>query len=189
MSTAWIAVVVALWVVVILLTTAFVGTLRRIANVLEAAEERLRLAPTSGQGLLPGAELPWFEGLRADGTEFSADDIAGSRTMLLFLGGGCPPCRQLAAELSARDPGETLGLDLLVVLHDLGESQELALRPSTDVLLQPDGAIADAFQTTATPHAFVIENGTIAATGHPNTLDSLVRLSRTSRKRGDAVLN
>jgi AhpC/TSA family len=185
-SAAWIAVIAALWLLVILVTLAVVGTIRRTAGVLEAAEEQLRHGLSFGGGLPAGSRVPAFEGRLADGSRFEADDLDGS-TVLLFLSGGCAPCLQLAAELS--EVVGTFDHELLVVLRDESDAEQLGLDSKLPLLFQPDGSVAQAFQTSATPHAFLLQDGLIRAVGHPNTLEALNGLRPLARREASNDLH
>jgi hypothetical protein len=187
MSAAWMSAFVALWVLALILAVAFMGTLRRIGAVLEAAEQALQAPGVSKHGLPVGARVPWFEGVCPDGTIISTANFGESPATLLFLSGVCLPCHQLASELATLEREKARDLGLWVVVREQKDLDELALA-AVNVILQPDGSIQQAFQTTATPHAFAIKNGLVAASGHPNTAEALLELAYEGQKGGGTLL-
>jgi thiol-disulfide isomerase/thioredoxin len=155
--------------------------------VLEAAEARLQALPEYGPGGLPiGAQIPPFEATTADGAPFTEADLRGRTSLVLFLSSGCSPCRTLADDLNGNT--DALGPDLLVVLNDPSELLELGLADEIPILYQPDSVVSRAFDTTATPHAFVVDHqGVVTASGTPNSLRQLRQLVHEGMKGGDRL--
>lgn len=186
MSTPWIAAFVLLALVVALVAFLVVGMLRRIALVLEQAESRLRQLPSDfgPGGLAVGAPIADFVAETEAGIPFTASDLRGGPALVVFLSSGCAPCLTLARDLERAD-AERLGARLFAVLHDPSERLELGLSSAVRVLYQRDGAISQAFETSATPHTFVLDSaGRVVATGTPNSFEGLKRLV-TDAQGGD----
>lgn len=187
MSTPWLIAFLALWAVVLIEGMLVLGTFRRVAVVLEAAEGRLRELPAPGPGGLPiGAAVPPFAASTANGSAFSDADLRGKISLVLFLSSGCPPCGVLADELS--DAEAIPGTRLLVVLNDRSECLELGLSSALPIAYQRNGEVSRAFQTTATPHAFLVDSrGVILASGTPNSRKALRDLVEESLEGGDRI--
>jgi thiol-disulfide isomerase/thioredoxin len=185
MSTPWVIAFLSLWAVVLLEGALVLGTFRRVSIALETAEGRLRELPAPGPGgLRVGATVPPFVASRADGQEFTEDDLRGGVSLVLFLASGCPPCRTLAADLN-QNPDEVYPR-LFVILSNESEFIELGLIEAVPVVYQRDGAVARAFQTAAAPHAFLVNRDcTVIASGTPNSIAGLRRLSQDGGKGGD----
>ena len=173
MSGAWIAAFAALCVIVVLLVLVVLGTLRRVSAVLEHAEERLRAGSLTFGGLSAGDPAPDFEARTEDGSKFTGSDLNSAPSIVLFLSGGCPPCRALAAELAQNENPDSLGAELHVVLNDPGELVDLGLPASVHVIYQAQSAVSHAFQTAGTPQAVAIADGIVVASGIANSLANL----------------
>lgn len=114
----------------------------------------------------------------------SPTTISVAQSRSYFLGSGCPPCRTLVADLN-QNPDEVYAR-LFIILSDESEFIDLGLIEAAPVVYQRDGAMARAFQTTATPHAFLVDHDcTIIASGTPNSIAGLRRLNRHGVKGGD----
>ncbi|MDQ3380967.1 MAG: redoxin domain-containing protein [Actinomycetota bacterium] len=177
MSTVWVVAFAALSAVVVVLTLAVLGTLRRVSVVLEQAETALRGRKSAGpEGVPVGAEIPEFEGTYLDGSPFTRSSVFGAASVLLFLGRSCPACRALEEDLRTADV-PVYGVQLFAVVSDFGYADTLAAFAGLEVVIQEERAIADAFGSHVTPHAFAIDvDGIVRASGTPNSIDSLGRL-------------
>ncbi|MBA3736760.1 MAG: hypothetical protein H0W90_16480 [Actinobacteria bacterium] len=178
MSTPWIVAFAVLTVCVALMGLVLVGTLRRIAGVLEQTEARLLEAGIGGPGpggLEPGSRLPAFSVRRFRGGWLSDDDLRGLPAVILLISSTCPACGGLVRELR-RSVG-TLPIPVYVVAENDDEVEALELAQVPNVLIQPKRELSIALKTSTTPHAFAIDrSGTIAATSTPNTLHQLREL-------------
>jgi hypothetical protein len=183
-SAFWIAALVSLWLIVAILALLVLGLLRRIAPILERAEAIISSEPAP-PGLSPGSLMPPFEVTTVDSRRIAASDLIGKPFVLLFVSSGCAPCARLAEQIGeAGDPD--LGFDLLVVADDSDAGVEFGEWGSARVAYQVDHEVSHAFETSATPHAFVISgSGTVVAAGYPSTLAQLQALANRSEKGGD----
>jgi hypothetical protein len=177
MTGPWIAAIVALWAVVILLGFLVLGTLRRLAPVLERAEASLRVAAGHGtvSGLPPGTLVPRFVASEISGDRFTDADLRGSRTIVLLLGSSCRACERFVADLVS---GSVPNFEarLVVVADNPVEAREFVASGAT-VLVQEDESLARVFESDRVPHAFVIGNdGRVLASGWPNDWDGLQNL-------------
>lgn len=185
MTPVWIVAFTGLSLLVALTVLALVGTLRRISSVLEQAEEYLRTFSPQLRGLPPGAPVPEFEAETEEGARFSAADLQGTASVVLFLSSGCPPCRMLAAELSPSAVGE-LSSELHIVLTHRSEADELGLAEKLSVIYQDNRELSRAFQSNATPHAFAVDaSGTVVASGTPSSLSQLREIAESVIQRHD----
>ena len=185
MSAPWVIAFLGLWAVVLLEGALVLGTFRRVSIALETAEDRLQELPVPGPGgLRIGAKVPRFVASRADGRDFTDEDLRGAISLVLFLASGCAPCRTLAADLN-QNPDEVY-TRLLVILSGETEFIDLGLNEAVPVVYQRDGAMARAFETSATPHAFLVDHDcTVIASGTPNSIAGLRRLNQDDVKGGD----
>jgi hypothetical protein len=186
MSGPWIAAFSALCVMVVLLALIVLGTLRGMSTVVAQVEEQIRRFPLQPQGLSSGSRVPNLEAERPDGSTFTASDLRGAPSVVLFLSSNCRPCRALAAELSSNRI-ELHGARLFVVLNDRSDAQDLdlSLDESVEVLYQVDGSVSHAFGSNATPHAFAIDaKGSVVSQGTPNSLTRLKELARSIGEGG-----
>jgi peroxiredoxin len=178
----------ALWSVVLLLGLLVLGTLRRVAPLLERAESQLAAsAGAAGRlGLEPGVPVPEFEVATVEGATLRDADLRGKASIVLFTRRGCPACGQLIDQLKGGEAAR-LGIQLVVVAEEESLAAELASAEAVTAIAQPDRSLADAFQTNATPHAFAVgASGVIAASGFPNSIEQLEVLTELVREGGDA---
>jgi thiol-disulfide isomerase/thioredoxin len=190
LSTAWVVAYFVLAGAVVTLALLVLGSMRRIAFVLERAESRLSAGTSvSPGGLAPGAPVPAAAALRADGSPFDTGELAGRRTIVLFLSSSCAPCKGLARELEREKELDTLPAELVVVVPDAEAAETLGLE-RIPVVFQPDHALARAFDTTTTPHGFLVDaSKTVVASATPNTLRDLRRLAGQHRANEGSVQN
>jgi thiol-disulfide isomerase/thioredoxin len=187
LTPVWIFAFALLASVVVVLALVVVGTLRRIAIVLEEAESRLSSAQAldlQPEGLSVGAEIGPFEGRRADGGRFADSDLVGTESIVLFLSSDCPPCRTLANDLGEPEAASELGVRVVAVLDETDRDGRIAQRVQrgATVVYQSERSVARAFGSNATPHAFLVDgDGVVVARGTPNTIDGLVELAEAVR--------
>jgi hypothetical protein len=182
MSTAWTIAYFVLAAGLLLVALLVLGLFRRIAFVLEQAEEQMASASAAtaapSGGIAPGTPVPLATARRPDGSAFSTDELTGRRSIVLFLSATCAPCQALAQELRRRRT-RSLPAELVIAVRDEIEHQALGL-DGLDVVYQPDFALAKAFETTATPHAFALnQERIVVARSTPNTFRLLRELAET----------
>ena len=188
MTGPWLAAFVVLWVLVLLLAVLVLGVLRRVVPVLDRLE-RGQAQAAGGFGLPVGSELPGFEARDREGGAVTGDAIPRPG-IVLFLDPECRPCRKLADEL--RSAAANLSrVPLAFVAPDTGAGRQL-VPPAGLVLLQTGQAISRAFQTSITPHAFLIDaNGRVSDQTIPESVADLnalaARLRREVRLSGPAT--
>lgn len=185
MTGLWIAAFVALWALVVVLGLLVLGTLRRLAPLIERVDVSLHAAATDSiRGLQPGATPSPFMAESIDGLVFTEVDLRGSTTVVLFLGSTCGACERLAEDLeSGSVPG--LGARLLVVADRLDWAHALAGSAQVTVLVDEHRSLARAFETRVVPQAFVVdEHGTVLAGGRTSDWDGIRDLLASVAKGG-----
>lgn len=185
MSGPWASAVVVLALVVALLAIAMFVLTRRVAGVLTRVEAWLTAPELRPPGLQPGARVQAFSALRQDGRPLRDADLRGDAHIVLFMKSDCVACRALARQLSrsALD-GLGIGRRTYVVVRDERERDQLGLDRDLEIVFQDDGVIAWAFRSSATPQAFVVDDGgLVTATGFPNAIDHLADLYHTGALR------
>lgn len=178
MTVAWIVAFVGLSTLTLLTALAVVGTLRRTTAALEQAEVWLRADPghMDPGGLAPGTPVPEFVARDDAGEPISSAHFHGRESVLVFLSSDCPPCRTFVDDLRQEPPPYTPA-NLLLVVDASAEGEFLVDGIDATVIRQRGREVAEAFRSSATPHAFVIDtSGTVVATGTPNTVASLREL-------------
>lgn len=154
MTPAWIAAVSALWVLVLLLTFLVLGTLRRVAAVLE------QVVPAEAPvlGAAPTTVVSPFEVYDELGALVTWEEVlVEPATILLFIEPGCLPCLRLLEQLDG--VGERLeGVPFHMVTSDSPEARELPVPQELTVLYQRDGDVTRAFSNRATPQAYAVGN-------------------------------
>ena len=177
MTTAWTVAFVVLSAVVLLLAIVVVGALRRTTNVLVQAEASLRKKSRGLDfgGLSPGASVPGFYVRDPDDRRVSSSDLfKDDLSLVLFMEAECGPCRELAATLTNGSTRPAEPLALMVVMDEAGRKRDYDLPSFARVLYQEGRTASNAFQSIATPQAFVIERGGIVRDRFvPSSVDQL----------------
>lgn len=159
---------------VFLLGLLELGTLRRVADALERAEIALRTRDLPAGGLEPGAPVPPFSGELSGGESITNEQLAGSPYAVVFVSSNCSACETLLRELPS---AVSLPAPVLVVVNDFTDAPDLDEAAGVTVVRQIRGNIARAFQTSATPHGFVVNpRGEVAAARITNSVADLRRL-------------
>jgi hypothetical protein len=164
-----IGLVGALCVLDLLLTLAVIRRLKEVGTRISALE---RSSPARGPSLLPaGASVPTFSALTATGEPLSEETLAGGRSLVAFLHGGCRPCQDLVPELRAYLSGPDGG-DRRVVAVVVGEPDDpgdgLAgeLRGLATIVRGTDApSVASAFAVTGFPTLYAVAEGRVQAAG------------------------
>lgn len=177
MTSAWIAAYAALAMLVVLLTVLVLGLIRRSALLIERVEARLAHADdTAIPGLATGEVVPGFSARSVDGELVTNHDLDGSLSIVLFLSASCVACQKLNDDLVSGSAPQ-VGARLIVVTDDPHQARAFAETSHVEVLLRGDGAVARAFESSATPQAFVIdESRRVLASGTPNDWQQLRQL-------------
>jgi redoxin len=155
-----------------------VDELRTRVAALETSQASIERPPS---GLPVGTPAPAFEAKTPRGASFRSGSLAGHRHVIALADPGCEACERLVPQLlTAADEGELPPCVVVVT----GTDPVAWVAPSDDegravLVLDPGGAIADAFASSFTPHAFVIdEGGSIAARGPADDVPTVRRLLR-----------
>ena len=165
-------------VLVLLLGFVVVGVMRRITGVLEQAESRLATELGGGVPLLTA--IPPFELVDdATGEIVSSEDVIQEPTVLLFMEADCERCWQLASALSEQGAAN---FPLVVVAGKQGLGAGFELPANVPVFRQKGEEVAQLFQSTMTPHAFVVDQaGVVLDRAVPGSIDQLHELARRQR--------
>lgn len=188
MTGPWIAAIISLWLLVLLIGLGVIGLVRRMIGVLERVEELVSQQPP---GAPPLTEIPPFEVVDEAGRRVSSVDLIGGVTIVLFMESRCKPCRALATSL--RESGGTVdGLPILVVADEVDLGRRIGLPPEMPIFRQEGRSVAKLFMSTATPHAFVVDDaGVVLDRAVPRSAADLTMLADRQRgraKRDDSVL-
>lgn len=148
----------------------------RVLVRLDAAEERLRAAGFDFEeqedipqlGLEPGTPAPDFALTSADGESVGLAELAaaGNPVLLLFTSPTCGPCSLLMPTVSQwqREHADELTIALLSAGDAEAVRAEAATHGLTNVLLDTDLAMYEAYEANGTPSAVLIgDEGTIAS--------------------------
>lgn len=166
---------VALWLVLLVLSLAFVEVLRQLGTL------RRQLGPMQGAGIIPravdtGSPLPALTGLRAtDLAPASWHEYLNTEAgLILFLTPNCVTCRTIAYELDgfANDVSDELDV-MAVVVGDAEEAQKFLSKygPSRErAVIDPDGSVASTLGVSWSPGALTIEEGRLGVAGIVNSI-------------------
>lgn len=186
MTTPWIIAFIALAVAVLFTILVLVGLLRRVTGALEQVEMRLADAPAlpAVAGVTPGSVIPPFAVTDETGAVVTSSDLIRDPSIVLLVAPDCSSCKYLAREVDGA--GESVdGLPLFVLVQSSEREGDLTFRAGRTLY---DGQLeaARAFQTAATPIAFVLDRGGFVLDRTiPNSLDDLRVLAL--RQKGGAI--
>ena len=186
MTGPWIAAFSALAALVVVLGLVLLGLVRRIAEVLEEAESRLRSQPQIMDlgGLAPGTRVPPFDLSDAQGAIVSFAELGGEPFIAAILSPGCAPCKTLAEELGGAGDAD-LGASLVVITEDSAEGRALPLPSGLRVLYQRDEAASHALETKAYPFAFALDGDLTVIAKDTASMETLRQLAGRLLEGGD----
>jgi thiol-disulfide isomerase/thioredoxin len=184
MSGPWIAGFVALWIGFLTLAVILLGLLRRMSPILERAEAQLGMH--GGKGSFGGAPVASavapFQLVDAGGRTALSRESVEEPTLLLFVAPGCGPCEQILGGLDGVGHRYE-GVPFHVVVEE-GEG-EVEAPPGVSLLYERGRSASTAFQTIATPHAFVVDHGGLVLDQRiPGSVDDLRRMALRQRGGG-----
>lgn len=175
MTTPWIAAFAALWAISLVTAFLVLGLMRRISNVLEGVEQRLRGQAPHG-GLPIGSAVAYFEARGEDGQIITSEQLMSRGNVYLFLSEGCSPCEELARELQAA-PDLTTQWPLAVVFDTPRDVQVARPSPGNLTLFDSSRSVFRAFDIDATPFAVAVDGtGTVIGNSVPNSIGTLKEL-------------
>jgi thiol-disulfide isomerase/thioredoxin len=186
MSGPWIAGFVALWIGFLALATIVLGLLRRMSPIIERAEAQLGVH--GGKGGFGGAPVASavapFQLVDSSGRTALSRESVEEPTLLLFVAPGCQPCEQILHGLDG--VGERYeGVPFHVVMEEGGEVEA---PPGVSLLYERGHAASAAFQTIATPHAFVVDHGGLVLDQRiPGSADDLRQMALRQRGGGEST--
>lgn len=179
MSAGWIALFVALWLVVLLLVVLVLGLIRRVA-VLEAGLAWDQREPGYVGGPPVGAPAPSVAACR----ELASAPDTGDGRVVLFLTSSCGVCRRLAGELRTEDrtatTSEWSARDFeLVLVTDPNGRDAYADLDADAMVVQTTGELSRAWSVPGTPFAVAMDrDGVVRASGFAGTRAKLDELRR-----------
>lgn len=167
MSWPWIVLFGLQWVALAALMVIVLGLNQRVVSLWSRGQAGGSSLPTLPNTLpKTGQPLPTDSPLVSLGT--------GNR-IFMFVGSGCPPCRDLQTKLAA-DPAETLRVlneASLFMLAD-ADGESIFSIPGVSTVVVDDGAISDEVGVQATPTAIAVDfAGVVRGTGVANSLNDV----------------
>jgi SAM-dependent methyltransferase/peroxiredoxin len=137
---------------------------------------------SGGRSLTIGQMAPRFEAVAVDGGPVKSSELLAEQThaVLIFTSATCEPCVQMMPELARwREMLQgRLGIHV-VAAGDEAENRRHAVEHGIPILLDPDGAITEAFAIGATPTGVEIDPdgriGSSPAVG-PGAIERLIRM-------------
>src|SRR5262249_26988343 len=141
----------------------------RLLLRIEALEKRLGMAAQRGPGLALGTSAPVFElpGLDGKTTTLQKLRSLGKPLILLFTDADCGPCTAMLPDIGQwqREHGKKMVVAL--VSRGTVEANRTKVKEAkvTNVFLQKDREVAQAYQALGTPSAVVVnhQDGTIGS--------------------------
>ena len=140
----------------------------RLLLRIEALENRLGGATARAPGLAVGSPAPAFNlrGLHGETMTLEALRSLGKPLVLLFTDPGCGPCTALLPEIGKWQRDHAAKLQVALLSRGTAEANRAKVTEPgvTNVLLQKDREIAEAYQAYGTPSAVVVrQDGTIGS--------------------------
>lgn len=176
MTTSWMALMIALWVVVLVLIALVLGLSRRVREL----SEGLAGGPAGLAGaraVIKGPEVgSTIELVPPSSSPMSTKEGTQERDrVVLFLSTSCGPCHALGDEIvAARNDGFAFnGSELVLVTDELGTDFYRALQ-ADDVLVQPANEISRRLGINAAPYGVAMDaSGIVRWSGAPHRLDDV----------------
>jgi hypothetical protein len=164
MTAVLIAIIIVVGLIALVDLVLTYGLIRRV-NSIQAQPHSI------DPGLVPAAghRIGDFVAKATDNREITEREFKGLETFAAFVMVGCGPCHRLAEELSQMAPPE-LPL-LLFIASSQGADEEVA-RIAAQVpfaaavcVVEPTGAVTEAFGVSGFPTVIRVGEGTVRATG------------------------
>src|SRR5882724_4884411 len=140
----------------------------RLLLRIEALENRLGAAPARQPGLAVGTPAPAFNlpGLHGETMTLEALRARGKPLLLFFTDPGCGPCTALLPEIGQWQRDHAAKMRVALISRGTVEANRAKVTEPgvTQVLLQKDREVAEAYQAYGTPSAVVVrQDGTIGS--------------------------
>jgi peroxiredoxin/uncharacterized membrane protein YphA (DoxX/SURF4 family) len=140
----------------------------RLLLRIEALENRLGGAAARAPGLAVGSPAPAFNlrGLHGETMTLEALRSLGKPLVLLFTDPGCGPCTALLPEIGKWQRDHAAKLQVALLSRGTAEANRAKVTEPgvTNVLLQKDSEVVEAYQAYGTPSAVVVrQDGTIGS--------------------------
>jgi peroxiredoxin len=189
------------WVIVAFLAWLLVGVVRQHGQTLvridqlieqlsamERALERLvpsQAAPTAraASGLVVGTIAPEFALPDLNGRATALKELSGKALAVAFFDSGCGYCRAMAPRLGGLS---AMGAQMLIVGRGDPEWYRTAAAEHEwrcEIVLDPEGQVAAAYQTTATPTGYLVGPDGRIATPLAIGADALLQLTAPESER------
>ncbi len=180
MSTSWMILLIALWVVVAVLIALVLGMNRRIQALAERpgpeSEHAHRGTPINIGGPSLGSRFDLWAEIGSK-TPSSVDAVRGQ--LVLFLNTGCGPCRALGEQLVGSQAVAHVfaGVCPILVTDERGRATYAEL-PVTEVLVQYDDEISRQLKVNATPFAIATDaSGVVRWSGIPQSAEDVLMMA------------
>ena len=176
MTTPWIIAFCVLVAVVVVEALALIGVQGRVSAAIARVEGFLSTADLDERfrGLDAGVLAPAIPARRVAGPPVRLQE--GSATLLVFTEAGCDPCDALVRDIQSH-PEPLPGVRGVFVTSSTARHDIPSLPEHWTVLTQEDRQASLAYQVTAVPYAYVIdESGKIVAGKIPNSVNDLIKL-------------
>lgn len=168
MAVAWITVVVALWLTVVLLIVVVVGLSRRVGEL--EARRRALSPPVPVDGPVPGHRLPAVDGLE----RLLGGDRSLSNALLLFVRSSCGACRTLERELRDGLAADWLATVPTILVTDPDGASSFAGLEVSDVVIERGWELTRALGVPGTPFAVAVdEHAMVRAASFASTVEQL----------------
>ncbi len=181
MPGTWMALVIALWVVVIMLAVIVLGLIRRLSRL-----ERTGFAdgynpePVVSGGPVVGSQLPSVPAYETFSTTAAQ---RARKQLMLFVGDSCRACERLARDLDDADARDRLMTELrdaaLVLVTEKDDADDFANLPAA-VVLAARQELSSGWGVPGTPFAVAVdEHGTVRGSAFTSTTGALCEVAAT----------
>jgi len=183
----WIAAFVALSLVVLVIVAVLLGVLRRAISVLEQAESRSEGSQSLPVQAIPtGTRVGDFALRNGSHGVVNFNELVQRPTVVLLISAECGPCHRLVSELRAAKR-RLAALDLIVITDATPASETDSDIP---LYIQMDRAATIAFESNATPHAFLVDvDRVVLGSRIPRTPDDLIDLYQVAKGGDTSVVD
>jgi methylamine dehydrogenase accessory protein MauD len=180
MNGIWLISYISLWILVVVLTIIVLGLVRQLGIIyLRLGPEQNLLATTEGLEL--GKPLPEFEANEFTHNRiFTAKDLEGRQSILVFVSPSCSPCKELMPHLIEFQ--KSWDGKINIVLFCQGEARPgIEFFSSYDLhsylIIDQEGKLSETFHVRATPYAYSLDkDGIVQKRGIVNNRSGLEEL-------------
>jgi hypothetical protein len=177
MTGTWMALVIALWAVVLVLLVLVLGLSRRLQELSENSRQAPVPVLTGSAGSVRGPLVGSTIDLLPPSTP-GVDGEPAKHRIVLILNSSCGPCHMLGDEvIAAKEDGFVFDSDLVLITDEFGAEFYGGLGAGT-VIVEPSNEVSRSLGVNATPYGLAVDaTGVVRWSGVAGNFDDVLSMA------------